>query len=106
MNLDALLLMSTKNVRFFSRTFAMSKRGLSRQEKKDTIVKLLRDTKEPFALPDLENKAAAAGVVKQTVKEIVLEIASEGLCDTDKIGTTIFYWYFPSAAYNKVSALE
>lgn len=80
----------------------MSKRGLSRQEKKDIIVKLLRDTKEPYAMPDLENKAATLGVVKQTVKEIVLEIASEGLCETDKIGPTAFYWAFPSAAFNKV----
>jgi hypothetical protein len=80
----------------------MSKRGLSRQEKKDIIVKLLRDSKEPYALPDLENKASQLGVVRQTVKEIIQEIASEGLCDMDKIGTTIFFWSFPSAAFNRV----
>ena len=80
----------------------MSKRGLSREGKRDIILNLLRESKEPYTIPEIENKASQLGVVRQTVKEITIELANDGLCENDKIGTTTYYWSFPSAAFNKV----
>jgi len=77
------------------------KRGLSRDEKKDTIMAIFRETKEPFAIQDMEKVASKRGVVLQTVKDIVIELVSDGEVNSDKIGVTTFYWAFPSEAINK-----
>lgn len=38
------------------------KRGLSRDEKKETIIGIFRETKEPYAIQDMEKVAAKKGV--------------------------------------------
>jgi len=77
------------------------KRGLSRDEKKDTILSIFRESKEPYAIQDIEKVASKRGVVLQTVKDIVLELVDDGDVLSDKIGVTTFYWSFPSEAVNK-----
>lgn len=43
------------------------KRGLSRDEKKDTIITIFRETKEPYAMPDMEKAASKRGVGTRSV---------------------------------------
>jgi len=83
----------------------MSKR-LSREDKKEIILKFLQEKKEPFQLPELEKSASKLGVVLQTVKEIVVELCSEYLVENDKIGVSQFYWSFPSAATNRLKVTK
>ena len=35
------------------------------------------------------------GVVQQTVKEILKELVDDNLVDSDKIGTSVYFWAFP-----------
>lgn len=94
----------------------MAKKGMSADDKKATIVNLLQQAKRPFTLKELEKLAAKAGVVQQTVKDVVKELTDEvrltkwfsftwrcsnpphtqSLVDCDKIGATNWFWSFPS----------
>lgn len=38
-----------------------------------------------------------------TVKEILQSLVDDGLVDTDKIGTCVYFWAFPSKASQNVS---
>ncbi|WOO80460.1 Meiotic nuclear division protein 1 [Vanrija pseudolonga] len=70
----------------------MSKRGLSREEKKTKSG--YHSRAEFYTLKELEKIAP----IQQTVKEILDELVSDNLVIFDKIGTSNYYWSFPSAA--------
>ena len=38
-----------------------------------------------------------------SVKEIVTSLVDDGLVDTDKIGTSVYFWAFPSKASQNVN---
>jgi len=62
---------------------------------------LLRDSKEPWLLANIESSASGKGVVRQAVKDVVKELADEGAVTSEKIGTTTYYWSFPGDEINK-----
>lgn len=35
------------------------------------------------------------GIITQAVKDVVQSLVDDGLVDTEKIGTSIYYWAFP-----------
>jgi len=72
------------------------KRGLSVDEKRARIEKIFYDTKDVFTLQQLEAIASKKGVVRQTVKDIAQSLVDDGFLCLDKIGTSNFYWQFPS----------
>lgn len=37
-----------------------------------------------------------------TVKDILMSLVYDGLVDTDKIGTSVYFWAFPSKAGQNV----
>ncbi|CAD6579632.1 MAG: hypothetical protein TREMPRED_002532 [Tremellales sp. Tagirdzhanova-0007] len=77
----------------------MSKRGLSWEEKKTKMLEIFHQDAEFFTIKELERIAPKQkGIVQQTVKEVVDELASDGLIQFDKIGTSNYFWSFPSAA--------
>ena len=41
-----------------------------------------------------------------TVKEILQGLVDDGLVDTDRIGTSNYFWAFPSKASNKVCCIS
>ncbi|OQR75745.1 meiotic nuclear division protein 1-like, partial [Tropilaelaps mercedesae] len=52
-----------------------------------------------FQLKDVENIASKEkGVVSQAVKDILKSLVDDELVDSDKIGTSTYYWVFPSKA--------
>jgi hypothetical protein len=71
-------------------------KGMSADDKRKTIISLLQQAKKPYTLKDLEKIASKAGVVQNTVKDIVNGLQSEGLIDCEKIGATNWFWSFPS----------
>jgi len=71
-------------------------KGLSAEDKRKTVLQLLRSSKRPYTLKDLEKLAAKAGVVQNTVKDVVQGLEQDGLVDMDKIGSTNWFWSFPS----------
>ena len=42
------------------------------------------------------------GIVAQSVKDVVQSLVDDNLVETDKIGTSVYFWSFPSQAYNNV----
>ncbi|XP_022237480.1 meiotic nuclear division protein 1 homolog isoform X2 [Limulus polyphemus] len=57
--------------------------------------------KDVFQLKDLEKIAPKEkGIISQSVKEVTQSLVDDGLIDTDKIGTSIYFWAFPSKAVN------
>ncbi|XP_023216423.1 meiotic nuclear division protein 1 homolog isoform X2 [Centruroides sculpturatus] len=80
----------------------MSKRkGLSAEEKRQRMLQLFYERKEVFQLKELEKIAPKEkGIVSQSVKDVVQSLVDDGLVDTDKIGTSVYFWSFPSKATN------
>ncbi|XP_025090534.1 meiotic nuclear division protein 1 homolog isoform X2 [Pomacea canaliculata] len=75
------------------------KKGLSFDEKRDRMIELFFEKKDFFQLKDLEKMAPKEkGITAQTVKEVLQSLVNDGLVDSEKIGTSIYFWSFPSKA--------
>jgi Fe2+ or Zn2+ uptake regulation protein len=76
---------------------SMKKKSVSLAEKKTRMLDLFYESKEFFTLKDLEKIAPKEkGITANTVKDVLQVLVDEGLVDTDKIGTNVFFWAFPS----------
>lgn len=72
------------------------KKGLSFEDKRQTILRIFHSKKEVFNLKEVESFASKAGVVFNTVKEVLQSLVDDDLVDTDKIGSGNYFWSFPS----------
>lgn len=92
--------------------FKMSKKkGLSLEEKRKRMLDIFYESKDVFLLKDLEKIAPKQkGIISQSVKDVVQSLVDDNLVDTDKIGTSVYFWAFPSKALAqrqaKLSALQ
>jgi len=69
------------------------------EEKRSKMMELFFETKDIYLLKDLERIAPKAkGITSMSVKEVVTSLADDGMVDTDKIGTSVYFWAFPSKA--------
>lgn len=60
------------------------------------MLQLFYEKKEFFQLKDLERIAPKEkGIIVNSVKEVVQNLVDDGLIDTDKIGTSVYFWAFP-----------
>lgn len=74
----------------------MSKKGLNFEEKKHKMLQLFHEKNEFFQLKELEKIAPKEkGIVANSVKEVVQALVNDGAVDTDKIGSSIYFWSFP-----------
>jgi hypothetical protein len=49
-----------------------------------------------FSSQELEKIAPREkGIIEQSVKDVVQSLVDDGLVDTDKIGTSVYFWAFP-----------
>ncbi len=75
------------------------KKGLSLEEKRKRMLDIFYDSKDVFLLKDLEKIAPKQkGIIVQSVKDVVQSLVDDNLVDTDKIGTSVYFWAFPSKA--------
>lgn len=75
------------------------KRGLSLEEKRTRMLELFFERKEFFLLKELEKIAPKEkGITSMSVKEVVQSLVDDNLVDTDKIGTSVYFWAYPSKA--------
>ncbi|KAI0355661.1 meiotic nuclear division protein 1 [Trametes cingulata] len=76
---------------------AMAPRGLSAEEKRVKLLEIFHETKDFFQLKELEKMAPKMkGIVSQSVKEVLQSLVDDGLVQMDKIGSSNFFWSFPS----------
>lgn len=75
----------------------MSKsKALSRDEKRGRLLQIFHETQDFYQLKDLEKLAKDKGLIQNQVKEILSLLVDDGLVDSDKIGSSLFYWSFPN----------
>ncbi|KAH0616045.1 hypothetical protein JD844_026836 [Phrynosoma platyrhinos] len=75
------------------------KRGLSAEEKRTRMMEIFFETKDVFQLKDIEKIAPKEkGITAMSVKEVLQSLVDDGMVDTDRIGTSNYFWAFPSKA--------
>lgn len=63
------------------------------------MLQLFCEKKDVFQLKELEKIAPKEkGVIAQSVKDVVQSLVDDGLVDSEKIGTSVYFWSFPSKA--------
>ncbi|XP_064459867.1 meiotic nuclear division protein 1 homolog isoform X2 [Ornithodoros turicata] len=75
------------------------------------MLQLFYEKRDVFQLKELEKLAPKEkGVIAQAVKDVVQTLVDDGLVDSEKIGTSVYFWSFPSKAANvrkrKIEHLE
>mmetsp|Transcript_75932 Transcript_75932/g.88300 ORF Transcript_75932/g.88300 Transcript_75932/m.88300 type:complete len:205 (-) Transcript_75932:180-794(-) len=81
----------------------MKKKALSFDEKRARLLAIFHERKEVFNLKELEKHGSKAGIVLQTVKEVLEALMSDNLVESDKIGSANFFWSLPSRAYQSLT---
>lgn len=77
------------------------RKGLSFDEKRQALLQFLHQTKDVYLLKELERIGPKRlHVVSQSVKEVMDSLVADGLCQQDRIGTSNWYWSFPSQYTN------
>lgn len=75
----------------------MSKRGLSVEEKRKRMLDWFFETQDFYQLKDVEKLCATEkGITVNTIKDILTSLVDDGLVDSEKIGTSLYYWALPS----------
>ncbi|KAK3576140.1 hypothetical protein CHS0354_043107 [Potamilus streckersoni] len=75
------------------------KKGLSADEKRKRMMEFFYEKKDFFQLKELERMCQKEkGITSMSVKEILTSLVDDGMVDTEKIGTSVYFWAFPSKA--------
>ncbi|KAJ6586924.1 meiotic nuclear division protein 1 [Mycena vulgaris] len=75
----------------------MAPRGLSAEEKRVKLLEIFHESKDFYQLKELEKLGPKLkGIVSQSVKEVLQSLVDDGLVQMDKIGSSNFFWSFPS----------
>lgn len=76
-----------------------SKRGLSVEEKRKRMLDWFFETQDFYQLKDIEKVCSSEkGITVNTIKDILTNLVDDGLVDSEKIGTSLYYWALPSKA--------
>jgi len=60
-----------------------------------------------FTLKDMEKAMPKLkGIVLQSVKDVLQSLVDDRLVNSEKIGTSNYYWAFPSTALHNVNVLS
>ncbi|CAH2301192.1 meiotic nuclear division 1 homolog [Pelobates cultripes] len=75
------------------------------------MMEIFFETKDVFQLKDLEKIAPKEkGITSMSVKEILQSLVDDAMVDSERIGTSNYFWAFPSKALHarkrKLEALE
>ncbi|XP_055061441.1 meiotic nuclear division protein 1 homolog [Misgurnus anguillicaudatus] len=75
------------------------KKGLSLEEKRSRMMEIFFETKDVFQLKDIEKIAPKSkGITPMSVKDVLQSLVDDNLVDTERVGTSNYYWAFPSKA--------
>ena len=75
------------------------KRGLSLEEKRQRLLDIFYEKRDFFLLKELEKIGPKEkGIVSQSVKDVLQSLVDDDLVDSDKIGTSVYFWALPSKA--------
>lgn len=78
-----------------------SKRGLNAEEKRKRMLDWFFESQDFYQLKDVEKLCSAEkGITLNTIKDTLTSLVDDGLVDSEKIGTSVYYWALPSKAIN------
>ena len=78
---------------------------LSAEEKRKRMMEFFHETQDFFQLKDVEKICSQEkGIVQNTVKDVLQHLVEDGLINSEKIGTSTYYWALPSEALKKREA--
>ncbi|KIO31544.1 hypothetical protein M407DRAFT_219331 [Tulasnella calospora MUT 4182] len=84
--------------RDFDLPICQAPRGLSAEEKRVKLLEIFHESKDFYQLKELEKLGPKLkGIVSQSVKDVLQSLVDDNLVCSDKIGTSNFFWSFPSA---------
>ncbi|GAB1224288.1 hypothetical protein ENUP19_0186G0006 [Entamoeba nuttalli] len=66
---------------------------LSKEEKRQRLKALFNETREKKIAPKEK------GIVSKTVEEVLKELVDDGIVHSEKIGTSVYFWGFPSEEF-------
>lgn len=76
-----------------------SKRGLTVDEKRKRMLDFFFEKQDFFQLKDVEKLCSQEkGITINTIKDILTALVDDGLVQSEKIGTSVYYWSLPSKA--------
>ncbi|KAK7878152.1 hypothetical protein WMY93_031198 [Mugilogobius chulae] len=77
------------------------KKGLSLEEKRTRMLEIFFESKDVFQLKDIEKIAPKSkGITPMAVKEVLQSLVDDNMVDCERVGTSNYYWSFPSKALN------
>ncbi|KAF9309254.1 hypothetical protein BG003_009959 [Podila horticola] len=83
----------------------LSRKGLSAADKRTKLLELFHESGTFHKLQELEKTAPKLkGIVQQSVKDVLQSLVDDGLVTVEKIGTSNYYWSFPSDMQQKKNA--
>jgi Fe2+ or Zn2+ uptake regulation protein len=78
---------------------AASRKALSLEEKRQRAMNYLQESRGVYQLRDLEKSLPKhKGITAQTVKEVLQSLVDDRLICSEKIGSSNYFWSFPSQA--------
>ena len=80
----------------------MGRVRLTLAEKKRKLLELFHESSSFYKRDELEKLAdKQKGIVSNTVRGVLDELISDGLVETDRVGSTTLFWSLPNKAHIK-----
>lgn len=74
----------------------MAPKGTSLDEKKARLLEQMLQTGEIYSNKTIEALSKPTGISAMIIKQVLMELVNEDLVDSEKIGTSTYYWCFAS----------
>eukprot|EP00039_Didymoeca_costata_P010879 m.147857 g.147857 ORF g.147857 m.147857 type:complete len:207 (+) comp14994_c0_seq1:58-678(+) len=75
----------------------MGKRGMSAEEKRAAMMRFFFEKKTFFHLKEVEKICSKEyGITSMSVKDVLQSLVDDDMVDSDKIGSSSYYWALPS----------
>jgi hypothetical protein len=82
-------------------------KGLKLEEKRSRMLDIFKQDTSFFHLKDIEKLGVKKGIIYQAIKDVLDSLVNDYLVETDKIGSSNFYWSLPSKVLQtKKTAVE
>jgi len=82
----------------------MPPKGTSLEEKKQKLLAYMLASGTVFTNKTIESAGKPTGISTMIIKDVLGELLNDDLVDSDKIGSSTYYWAFPSKASQKAQA--
>ena len=76
------------------------KKDLTLEEKRQNLLKLFKSSGRFYHYKDIEKNCTQNKISFMIVKDLLAGIVADNLLETEKIGSSAFYWYLPNRVYD------